>query len=52
MGSRGPKILLKKNVEHWEQATDKNIKDWLNMAVKLTEQAKNEQQNKQGDDSL
>ena len=39
MGSQGPKIL-QKTVEHWEKATNKNIKDWLNMAKKLTETSK------------
>ena len=27
---------FKKPVEHWKQASNKNIKDWLNMAKKLT----------------
>jgi hypothetical protein len=31
---------FKKPVKHWEQAKNKNIKDWLNMAGKLTKTSK------------
>ena len=30
---------FKEPLEHWEQATNKNIKDWLVMAEKLTEKS-------------
>ena len=39
------KRYFKEPLKHWEQATNKNIKDWLVMAEKLTEKAMNEQQN-------
>jgi hypothetical protein len=33
------KRYFKEPLEHWEQATNKNIKDWLVMAEKLTEKS-------------
>ena len=34
------KRYFKEPIEHWEQATNKNIKEWLVMAEKLVEKSK------------